>query len=183
MPKLLTRASCRINQKRISAELSLVSPQWPNRWRDWTESDRSPDCAISIKPWASQSHWNCMLLCTSPSYRLPKSDRQIGPIEPELLFQTHSTAYFSLRHCWHCPTDGADIIICSFFVFFIYSSSENNMLAILRFLLCQPVVCLINGDYHPHLHFDQTLSECVALHQILDSLPSHMTESESVSGP
>ena len=37
MPALVTRASCRKDRKRISAESSVVSPQWPNRSRDWIE--------------------------------------------------------------------------------------------------------------------------------------------------
>ena len=37
MPELLTGASCRKDWKRISAELSVMSPQQPNRSRDWTE--------------------------------------------------------------------------------------------------------------------------------------------------
>ena len=37
MPELLTRASCRKDWKRISAEPSLTSPQQPNRSRDRTE--------------------------------------------------------------------------------------------------------------------------------------------------
>ena len=51
MPELLTRASCRKDRKRISAELSimsprrlnrsssLMSPRRPNRSRDWTEQN------------------------------------------------------------------------------------------------------------------------------------------------
>ena len=37
MPKLLTKASCRKEWKRISAESSLMSSRRPDRWRDWTE--------------------------------------------------------------------------------------------------------------------------------------------------
>ena len=37
MPELLTRASCRKDGKRISAESSLMSPHWTNWSRDWTE--------------------------------------------------------------------------------------------------------------------------------------------------
>ena len=37
MPKILTRASCRNDWKRISAESSLMSPWRPDWSRDWTE--------------------------------------------------------------------------------------------------------------------------------------------------
>ena len=36
VPELLTRASCRKDWKRISAELSLLPSRWPNQSRDWT---------------------------------------------------------------------------------------------------------------------------------------------------
>ena len=37
MPELLTRASCWKDWRRVSAELSLMFPRWPNRSRDLTE--------------------------------------------------------------------------------------------------------------------------------------------------
>ena len=37
MPELLTRAFCRKDWKKISAESSLMSPRWPSWSRNWTE--------------------------------------------------------------------------------------------------------------------------------------------------
>ena len=37
MPELLTKASCRKDWQRISAESSIMSPQQPNQSRDWIE--------------------------------------------------------------------------------------------------------------------------------------------------
>ena len=37
VPEVLTRASCRKDWKRISAESSLMSPRWPSWSREWSE--------------------------------------------------------------------------------------------------------------------------------------------------
>ena len=44
MPELLTRASCRKDWERISAESTLMSPRWPNLSRDWTPIVRESNC-------------------------------------------------------------------------------------------------------------------------------------------
>ena len=58
MPELLTRASCRRDWRRISAESSLVSPWWPSQSRDWTELNWTGE----VVSWALETpfqwkHW------------------------------------------------------------------------------------------------------------------------------
>ena len=53
MPELPTRASCRKDWKRISAESSLKSPWWPNWSRDWSEPNGSTRHSfhVTVAPW------------------------------------------------------------------------------------------------------------------------------------
>ena len=48
--KLLTRASCGKDWKRISAESSLMSPWHPNQSREWTELNKCPIFKNSSSP-------------------------------------------------------------------------------------------------------------------------------------
>ena len=71
--------------------------------------------------------------------------------------------------------------------------SSSVLVAYLPVCRSMPINCdchpPINGDRHPYSHFQQMLSECVAVkatrlwYQMSDSLPSHTTESSIGSGP
>ena len=61
MPKLITRACCRKDWKRISAESSLMSPRWPIQSRDWTKLNQTVFATVRFKvarsPYISRSQY------------------------------------------------------------------------------------------------------------------------------